>query len=105
MNIKPHTIRILGVTHNIEYMEGNPGDHDEWGSYDANTRTIKVNATHDDFERWHIIIHEVFHALEDKLKLSRLTTKMGHEELDLFAYGMTEVLFSNGFLTHSDDIG
>ena len=98
MKIKPDSIKILGVTHNIVYQEGNPGDHDEWGSYDANTRTINVNDTFDDFERWHIIIHEVLHGIEDKLKLSRLTTKMGHEELDLFAYGITEVLFSNGLL-------
>jgi len=95
---KPRKLNVLGVTHDVQYQKGCPSEHGEWGSYDEYARLITVNDTPDEFERWHIMIHEVLHAIEAKLKLTSLASKKGHEELDLFAMGITDFLFRNKLL-------
>lgn len=106
---KPESLNILGFTYKIIYCE-NPADVDAekrtalWGQRDHWTREIRIY----DHERavndiWHTIIHEVLHAIGECLKLDILDKGIGkdekkHDELDILALALADVLFRNDLI-------
>lgn len=102
----PETVNVLGVEYAIEYVD-NPTDVDIfkrkslWGQCDYWTRTIRIYRNERPFEDiWQTIVHEVIHAIEEQLKLKCFEDDRGHEELDILALALCDVMFRNGW--HKD---
>ena len=107
--MKLEKIIILGIEYSITYVD-KPSDVDIfkrsslWGQIDFWTRTIRV---FDDGKRpyedvFESILHEVLHGIENELKLQAFDEKAngrGHDELDILALALTDVLFRNGLIT------
>jgi len=99
----PTRITILGVPHKVEYKE-NVGDIMEretaWGSFDPWTREIKVWAPkgRDWADVLETLIHEVLHAVKHLLHLEAFAGDVGHDELDLVALALTDMLIRNNWL-------
>ena len=98
--MKPGSLVILGKRYEIEYVD-RPSDVDMhrrqalWGQVDYWTRTIRIYDHGRALEDlWHTILHEVIHALADELKL-RIGKPENHDELDLLALGLADVIFRN----------
>lgn len=102
--MKPQKVNILGIEYSITYVD-KPSDvdiyHREslWGQVDFWTRTIRV---YDDNGRpfedvFHSVMHEILHSIAEELKLE-LRKSERHDELDLLALALTDVLFRNGWI-------
>jgi hypothetical protein len=105
---KPKSVNILGVEYTITYVD-KPSEVDIfkresfWGQIDYWTRTIRI---FDDGKRpyediFEIILHETLHGIENALKLKAFDDKVnscGHDELDILALALTDVLFRNGWI-------
>lgn len=99
----PTTVNILGVTYKIEYVD-NPSEVDFfkrealWGQIDYWTRTIRVYKNKRPYEDvWQTIMHEVLHGIANALKM-RLNNNDMHDELDLLALAIADVLFRNDWM-------
>lgn len=100
-NHRPQRINILGVEYQVEYLD-RPSDVDLfkraslWGQTDYWTRTIRIYDNGRPGEDvWRAIFHEILHAVAESLKLKALSDDNNHNELDLLAFGITDVLFRN----------
>ena len=108
-NGKPESINILGIEYSITYCE-KPSEVDLfkrdslWGQIDYWTRTIRVYDNGRPVQEiWRSIIHEVLHAIGEGLKLEILDKgdiedKNKHEELDILALALTDMLFRNNLI-------
>ena len=102
---KPNSLNVLGVEYSIEYVE-KPSDVDIFkrsslfGQVDFWTRTIRVydNGTRPMEDVWQTIVHEILHCIAEGLKLKSLGNETNHDELDVMALALTDVLFRNGWL-------
>lgn len=108
--MKPQTVNILGLSYQIQYVN-NPSDVDIfkreslWGQIDHWTRTIRVydnNRTAEDI--FQTILHEVLHGIGEALHLSVLTDENAehHDQLDILALAITDVLVRNNWITLDD---
>ncbi len=69
-----------------------------WGQVDFWTRTIRIyDNNRPDEDVFECVLHEVLHAIAESLKLE-LRKAERHDELDLIALGLTDVLFRNGWI-------
>lgn len=104
---KPAEINILGINYKVEYVD-NPSDVDIykreslWGQIDYWTRTIRI---YDNGrcaqDIWNSILHEVLHGIETRLHLKCFKSEnreRGHEELDIIANTLLDVMVRNGWL-------
>jgi hypothetical protein len=102
--MRPKKVNIVGVEYTIEYKD-KPSDVDVlkreslWGQIDFWTRTIKIyDGGRSDPDIWETILHEVLHGIAEALKLKALGDDKNHDELDVLALALTDVLFRNGWL-------
>ena len=100
----PNEINILGIPYKIIYVD-NPSEVDIfkreslWGQIDYWTRTIRIYKKDQPIQDvWHTIIHEIFHGIEEHLKLKCFSEQKGHDELDIMALAFTDTLFRNGII-------
>lgn len=108
MNNRPTTVVILGITYNITYTD-KPSEVDIykreslWGQIDYWTRTIRVYDNGRSVEDiWDTLLHEIIHGLAQELHLYALKDEDNHDELDVLALGLRDVLFRNGWLAVED---
>ena len=101
---KPTSVVICGIPYKIQYV-ATPSEVDIfkrkslWGQIDYWTRTIRVYDNGQPFEDvWQTIIHEVLHGLADALKLESLTNDDAHDDLDVLALGLADVMFRNKWI-------
>ena len=101
---RPEVLNVLGKSYRITYVD-KPSDVDMykrsslWGQCDYWTRTIRIyDGGRCDEDLWHTLIHEVLHAIGSELKL-RIGKDENHDELDLLALAITDVLFRNSLLS------
>jgi hypothetical protein len=105
--VRPEKVNILGIEYKITYVD-NPAEVDIfkreslWGQIDPWTRTIRVYDNGRPTEDiWHTIFHEVLHGIAGELKLRSLTNEDNHDELDVLALALTDVLFRNGWIKYA----
>jgi hypothetical protein len=105
---KPGQVNILGVEYRIAYVD-NPAEVDIhkreslWGQIDYWTRTIRVYDNGRPTEDiWQTLLHEVLHGIAEALHLKALTDSANHDQLDLVALALADVLFRNGWLSTGD---
>lgn len=101
----PDKVNILGITYAVEYVES-PIDVDHikrtslWGQIDFWTRTIRVYCgSRSEEDMWHTLFHEILHGITEGLHLKSLKEESAHEELDLYALALVDVMSRNGWLT------
>lgn len=102
---KPDAINVLGIEYRVEYVE-KPSDVDIFkrsslfGQVDFWTRTIRIydNGTRPEEDVWQTVFHEVLHCVANQLKLKTLENETSHDELDVLALALTDVLFRNGWM-------
>ncbi len=102
----PDKVNILGIEYSIEYKD-TPSEVDIfnreslWGQIDYWTRSIRIyrnDLSSEDI--WSSIIHEVLHGIVETFHLSSLKSNDNHEELDLLALALADVLFRNDWFNH-----
>jgi hypothetical protein len=102
--MKPNSVNILGVEYSITYVD-KPSEVDifkresAWGQIDYWTRTIRV---YDDGKRpeedvFQTVMHETLHGISEALRLD-LHKEEHHDELDILALALTDVLFRNNWI-------
>lgn len=103
--MKPESINILGITYKVEYVD-KPSDVDIfkreslWGQIDYWTRTIRIYDNGRSIEDvWQSIFHEILHGISEALKLQSLSKEEYHDELDILALAIIDVLVRNGWFT------
>ena len=103
MTVMPDSVNILGHEYTIEYKD-NPVDVDRsrreslWGQIDFWTRTIRIyTGDKPNSDIWHTLIHEVLHGISSDLNLV-LGKDEHHDDLDVLALALTDVLFRNGWM-------
>jgi hypothetical protein len=102
---KPGSVNILGTVYHIQYVD-KPSDVDIykreslWGQIDYWTCTIRVYDNGRPLtEVLETIMHEVLHGLAASLHLKAMSDCANHDELDLIALGISDVLVRNEWLT------
>jgi hypothetical protein len=102
--MKPDKVNILGVEYKIIYCD-KPSDVDVfkrnslWGQLDYWTRTIRIYDSDRPAEDiWQCIFHEVLHGIAELLHLQYFEDENNHEELDLLALALADVLFRNEWM-------
>lgn len=104
---RPKIVNILGLKYTITYVD-KPSEVDIfkreslWGQIDFWTRTIRI---FDDGKRpiedvFQTILHEILHGIGSSLNLN-INKKENHDELDILALALTDVLFRNGWISCS----
>lgn len=102
--MKPNKVNILGIEYKIIYYD-KPSDVDVfkrnslWGQLDSWTRTIRIydnDRTAEDI--WQCIFHEILHGISELMHLKYLENEDNHEELDLLALAITDILFRNEWM-------
>jgi hypothetical protein len=103
--MKPTKVNILGIDYNIIYVD-KPSDVDIykreslWGQIDYWTRTIRIydnDRALDDI--WQTIWHEVIHGIIESLHIKSLENlKECHDDIDLLALAISDILFRNGWM-------
>jgi hypothetical protein len=99
----PSELNIAGIPYKIKYLDSPSGvdihGRDSlWGQVDYWTRTIRIyNNGRPVEDVWSTIIHEVLHAISSKLHL-KLNDDDRHDELDVIALSITDVLFRNNLI-------
>lgn len=101
---RPKKVDILGTSYSVEYCE-KPSDVDLykreslWGQVDYWTRSIRIyDHERSDPDVWQTLLHEVLHAIATDLHLKVLGNKENHDELDLVALALIDILLRNGWL-------
>jgi len=107
---KPKTINILGIPYKVIYVD-KPSDVDIfkreslWGQIDYWTRTIRIyDNSQAEEDMWETIFHEILHGIANSLHLKWLEDKKNHDELDLLALAITDILFRNGWFKKEETI-
>lgn len=102
--MKPKNVNIIGKRYSIEYVN-RPSDVDIykreslWGQIDYWTRTMRIyegNRTIEDI--FETIIHEIIHGIATELHLKELKKEGNHDELDILAVALADVLTRNGWI-------
>ena len=103
--IKPNKLNILGIDHAIRYRraEETVTEEGNWGSFSAVENTIDIHYNDSDFKRWHILFHEILHAIGEAYNLRMDRDEDLHQELHLIAHGITDVLIRNKLLKENKD--
>jgi len=108
--MKPDKVNILGIEYSITYVD-KPSDVDIykreslWGQIDFWTRTIRVYDSGQPLEDvWQTILHEVLHGIASALKLKSLdwTDDQKHDDLDVLALAIADVLFRNDWMKRGE---
>lgn len=102
---KPTSVNILGKMYQITYVD-KPSEVDLykreslWGQIDYWTRTIRIYDNKSPIENTiHTLFHEILHAIVEELKLKKWNDKdEGHNDMDVVALALTDVLMRNGWL-------
>ncbi len=107
--MRPDTINILGKNIKVEYCE-KVSDVDIfkreslWGQYDPWTHTIRVysNGRSED-ATLSTLLHEILHVIATELHLSSLddSDEIKHNELDVLALALSDMLIRNNWLVKS----
>jgi hypothetical protein len=104
---RPDKVNIAGIEYTITYVK-NPAEVDIfkrrslWGQIDPWTRTIRIyDNGQPDGDVWQTIFHEILHGIAEELKLSALSDEDNHDELDVLALALTDVLFRNGWIKYA----
>jgi hypothetical protein len=100
----PDSVNILGLTYSVEYVD-NPADVDIWkrqslwGQVDYWTRSIRIyrNQLPPD-DMWQTLLHECLHVIAKALHLESLTNEDNHDDLDILALALADMLMRNGWL-------
>lgn len=110
MSLLPSKVNILGIEYTVKYFS-KPSDVDVhgyeslWGQTDYWTRTIRIyNKNRPIEDVWQTLFHEIFHAVSQALHLpnwSNWQQGNNHDEIDLVALALIDILVRNGWL----DIG
>lgn len=105
----PQAINVLGVDYAIEYVSS-PTEVDIfkrealWGQCDYWTRTIRVYKNDRPIEDiFQTVVHEVLHAIAEALHLESLTNNANHDDLDVLALALTDVMFRNEWVDISGE--
>lgn len=100
----PKKVNILGKKYAIKYVD-NPAEVDIykrkslWGQIDFWTRTIRVYAANrSPVDLFQTILHEILHGIAEDLHLKALTNDDNHDELDILATALSDVLVRNGWI-------
>lgn len=102
--MKPTKVIILGKVYDITYTD-KPSEVDIfkreslWGQIDMWTRSIRIycnNSSEEDL--WHSILHEILHGIAEELHLRELIKEENHDQLDLLALALADVMFRNGWM-------
>ena len=103
-----NNINILVVEYKVTYCS-NPSEVDIykreslWGQIDYWTRTIRVyDNGRPDEDIFQTLLHEILHAIDSQLHLKIMKEDNGHDNIDLIALALTDVLFRNGWLKHGN---
>jgi hypothetical protein len=107
--MKPKEINILGVKYKIDYVD-NPAEVDQykreslWGQIDYWTRTIRIYSNGRPIEDiFQTLLHEILHGIESQLKIRCFKdTNGGHDDLDILALALTDVLVRNDMIKLKD---
>jgi len=102
--MKPDTVYIVGIPYKIIYID-NPLDVDVnkrellFGQIDYWTNMIRIydNGCPEE-ERWSRILHEIIHGLITRLNLNNFAGNDVHDDLDVLALGITDILFRNNWI-------
>lgn len=101
--MKPDKVNILGKVYSVSYVDS-PSEVDLykreslWGQTDYWTQSIRVyDNGRSEEEILHTLLHEILHVICWALKL-RLNDEPNHDELDLVALGLTDVILRNEWL-------
>lgn len=105
--MKLDKINIIGIDYKIEYVD-KPSDVDMykreslWGQIDYWTRTIRVydNGRNKE-DLFQTLLHEILHGIQAALSLDILDVDKDskkHDELDVLALALTDVLMRNNLL-------
>lgn len=101
--MKPTTLNILGIEYSILYVD-KPSEVDihgrdaAWGQIDYWTRSIRIYDKNRGIEDiWQTLMHEILHAIGETLHL-KINEEEMHNELDIIAVALTDVLMRNGIL-------
>jgi len=101
---KPNSVNILGINYTIQYV-ANPAEVDMykreslWGQIDFWTRSIRIYDNGRSMEDiLQTIFHEVIHGIVCDLHMKAFNSNTDHEEIDLLALGLTDVLVRNGWI-------
>jgi len=107
--MKPESVNIIGITYKFEYVN-KPSDVDMfkresmWGQIDFWTRTIRIYDNGRCLEDiWHTIFHEILHGIAEALKLPCLNKAENHDELDILALALIDVLTRNSWFKPMDN--
>lgn len=102
--MRPSRIVILGKEYKVSYVDS-PSEVDLfkrqslWGQIDYWTRTIRVYAADriesDIFET---LLHEIVHGVAQELNIACLKDEKNHDQLDVLAVGLADVLVRNGMV-------
>ena len=101
MNRRPAVVNIAGIPYPIQYTD-KPSDVDVhgrdscWGQIDYWTRTIRVYGKDVPDETVLLtIMHEVLHGIAELLHVKMLEDKENHDQLDVLAAALADVLVRN----------
>ena len=101
---RPESLNILGIDYRIDYCD-KPSEVDVfkreslWGQVDPWTKTIRIyDKGNSDEDVWQTIFHEMLEAFKINLHLACFEGERGHEELDLVAMAINDVLFRNNLI-------
>lgn len=102
----PDSINVLGKKYQVTYVD-KPSEVDIngreslWGQIDYWTRTIRIYKNNrQDEDVWHSILHEILHGIVTELKVKSLygNDRQQHDDLDLIALAIADVLFRNDWM-------
>lgn len=102
---KLNKINVLGFEYKIEYVD-KPSEVDIykkeslWGQIDYWTRTIRIydnGRTEQDI--FQTLLHETLHAIEDSLHMTCFENDEGHNQLDMLAMALADVLVRNNIVS------
>lgn len=105
--MKPQEVNILGITYKIIYVE-NASEVDVHkresllGQIDYWTRSIRIlDDGRSEEDIFQVLMHEILHGVVDTLHLESLDIRKSdraHDDLDLIALGLADVLRRNGWI-------
>lgn len=99
---RPASVNICGIPHTIKYLDSVDFMNSEGvkivGEYNSSQQIITVCAGNDEYV-WHILWHEILHALSDLLHVEWLN----EEGVDTLALGLSDLLIRNNWLAGTID--
>lgn len=112
MDFTKKKVNILGVEHSVVYLDKETCPKESWATHDPHDRVLELYDSQSDFEKFHLLLHEVLHAVGQRLMLNihyntgssgdtvpeTPEQSRNHMELHLIAYGITDFLFRNKLL-------